>query len=110
MVCEFCGREMVSANGCVSIPIIRFEPDGKKMVRKTYRRQKVGDEGRIEEGERCWDCGALFGHYHHFGCDIEKCPICGNQLAFCGHAEMLVEYSKTRRYYCSEEDADRMPD
>lgn len=32
MVCEFCGREMLFASGCVSIPIIRFEPDGKKPI------------------------------------------------------------------------------
>ena len=32
---------------------------------------------------RCHDCGAKPGHYHHVGCDAERCPVCGGQLISC---------------------------
>ena len=31
----------------------------------------------------CHDCGAVEGQYHHFGCDMERCPFCGRQLISC---------------------------
>ena len=33
--------------------------------------------------EPCHDCGVTFKQYHHWGCDIEKCPACGGQLTDC---------------------------
>ena len=36
-----------------------------------------------EKGERCSDCNALSGHYHHWGCDVEICPSCGGQMVSC---------------------------
>lgn len=46
--------------------------------------KKLGDQ-------KCYDCGALPGHYHDpgdiqgrtDGCDEETCPICGHQLISC---------------------------
>ena len=75
----FCGREMTTALGC------RFKYFlGKSAGKKGYiRRELVGDEGWVEPGERCGDCGALYGHYHHPGCDIERCPVCGCQAISC---------------------------
>lgn len=31
----------------------------------------------------CPDCGAKYGHYHHAGCDVERCAKCGDQRFSC---------------------------
>ena len=74
--CNACKREMLTAEGC-TFKYIKTE-DGKY-----YEREKVGNEGFLSPGDRCGDCGALYGHYHHTDCDIERCPICGLQLISC---------------------------
>ena len=35
--------------------------------------------------ERCAGCGIenRLGNLHHYGCDVEKCPSCGEQLINC---------------------------
>jgi hypothetical protein len=56
-------------------------------------RTEQGVEPRKYEGGwdsskgRCHDCGAKVGHYHHPGCDLERCPVCGQQALFCDHLE-----------------------
>lgn len=74
--CEACRREMMTACGCTFGYVRTFSG-------KYVRRFKVGEEGHIQPGERCGDCGALYGNYHHPGCDIERCPICAGQLLSC---------------------------
>lgn len=32
---------------------------------------------------RCHDCHCKEGELHHSGCDMERCPFCGNQLITC---------------------------
>lgn len=71
-----CGREMLAARGCRMKYIVLI--DDTKVLR-----EKVGQEGWVEPGQRCGDCGALYGYYHHAHCDIERCPICGMQLLSC---------------------------
>lgn len=77
--CECCGREMLTADGCVKLPF-KFE-DGE-----TLDPIKFGDEEEcwVGEGqERCGDCGCRVGYYHHSGCDIERCPRCDGQALGC---------------------------
>jgi len=38
-----------------------------------------------EPSGRCHDCNIKHGGYHHHGCDVERCPICGQQLISCEH-------------------------
>ncbi len=75
-VCAFCKREMLTAKGCKKVPIVHNK--------KSYEPIKFGDDGYGSPGERCHDCGALYGNYHHPGCDMERCPVCGGQLISCG--------------------------
>lgn len=35
------------------------------------------------EDQPCHDCDAQVGQLHEFGCESERCPFCGGQLASC---------------------------
>jgi hypothetical protein len=80
-VCDFCGGNMLLADGCKPSVINRDDDD------KAFERIKMGDSDDFYKGSdpdhRCGDCGAKPGHYHHPGCDLERCPICGGQLISC---------------------------
>jgi len=85
--CEICGQEMLEATGCkVSTVFI----SGKE-----YLRIPFGGESEQscppDEGERCHDCGAVSGNYHHYGCDMEECPSCHGQLISCNCEDMEFE-------------------
>lgn len=88
--CTACNREMLTANGCEFQWIFA---NGKK-----YRRIKCGGLGDFLEGydrnDRCGDCGAKVGYFHHWGCDIERCPACGNQLISCDCEDVWLDDGK----------------
>lgn len=69
--CSCCKKEMTTAAGCTF--------SYWKLNGRWVKRNKVtGDD--VNEAGRCYDCGAVLGHYHHPGCDHERCPVCGLQM------------------------------
>ena len=73
--CRACGQRMLKADGCTWTHV--------KCGNRYYRRIKYGEDGMAHGDARCHDCGARPGHYHHVGCDAERCPVCGGQLISC---------------------------
>ena len=73
-VCSFCDSEMNGSVGCVEVPVrIKagvFAPIPCLSTETTEH----------SVAERCHDCDALPGRYHHRGCDAEECPNCHAQL------------------------------
>lgn len=79
--CKYCDEEMLKSDGCKETKLVMN--DGKE-----YDRIAVGDEYDLfedvaDEEFRCHDCNALYGHFHHSGCDCETCPKCHEQLLSC---------------------------
>jgi hypothetical protein len=79
--CNYCKQEMLddNVNSCLFSKV--------KIKGKVYDRIDVRDSD-IEYGlvgKRCHDCNILVGkgNYHHYGCDMETCPVCGEQFGFC---------------------------
>lgn len=78
MICNGCGKETNTADGC---DIYAVEIDGK-----FYDRLKFGDDNNYDYADddgRCPDCGVKIGFYHHIGCGIEVCPRCENLADSC---------------------------
>ena len=67
--CKYCGQDMRTSKGCIKI-LIKHNGQSYNPIKNT--------------GGICGDCNAYPGHYHHPGCDQERCPICGDQLISCG--------------------------
>ena len=57
-----------------------FERRGKKTPRIPYGNERVDWHA---EARNCHDCGVLSSQYHVPGCDLEQCPVCRSQAAFC---------------------------
>ncbi len=42
---------------------------------------------------QCHDCGVEEGKTHLFGCDMEECPFCGEQILSCSCVYQLLGYN-----------------
>lgn len=77
--CHICKKEMLTASGCCGEKI--------RANGKLYPRIRMGDPNDFfpdaSDDARCGDCGAMRGGLHHWGCDCERCPACGEQLISC---------------------------
>jgi len=73
-ICKDCEQDMLTAESCT---MGHVQDDDTKFWPR--------DTSYYDINERCHDCGIANkpGNIHHFGCDIERCPKCGGQFAFC---------------------------
>jgi hypothetical protein len=64
-------------------------PDGTTLKRIPYKNRFVRPQ---DTKHRCHDCGVALGGIHHWGCDMEHCPRCGNPLFFCACFDLSQEH------------------
>lgn len=78
-ICTWCTQEMLTARTCAVEVLHRSGV--------AYQLPRYGAELRygrpLPPGRRCGDCGVLPGAFHHLGCDVAECPLCGQQLISC---------------------------
>jgi hypothetical protein len=115
-VCPRCQQVMLDADGCKKIRIAITNKSGRTIAMLAPIR--YGEETRYNavlnykkpiEGQRCHDCGALPGHFHHRGCDWEECPGCHHQFLMCegscGQIPNLKDYKFNKDF-----DPEKCPD
>src|SRR3954454_5974708 len=76
VMCHDCNREMLLAASCRARLLALAR---QRFGRLTYEPPRT----QRDIGKRCHDCGVRPGGFHHFGCDMERCPRCGGQLFCC---------------------------
>lgn len=89
VVCKDCNQEM-SGKRSVSCTFTHIKIDGEVYDRNTTY---------FDKNKRCHDCNIVNvkGNVHHFGCDMERCPVCDGQLISCGCAEKGVTLLKKKQ-------------
>ena len=75
-MCQWCRGEMTAVASCTVVALHR---DGRPIGMVPWGRE-FGWSARA----RCQDCGVMPSRFHHPGCDVQECPLCGRQLLSCG--------------------------
>lgn len=84
---EYCKTCRQNARQTVTCIMVRVQLKGLDYQRIPYGKE-IGMYQYLKTG-RCPECHAIKGGYHHFGCDVESCPRCGERasLVKCGCLE-----------------------
>ena len=75
-VCSWCRHDMTTAISCT---MDALHQKGRHFDLPPYG----AEPGRRANSDRCGDCGVSRGGWHHPGCDLQRCPVCGGQLLSC---------------------------
>ncbi len=86
-ICWLCDQDMMHVTGCTPHAYTCAGKDPEPAL--VYQ--------PLNHGNNCHDCGAHPGHFHHPGCDMERCPWCGGQLITCDHSEVTVVSYQPKR-------------
>lgn len=79
-ICDDCGQEMLTAEGCI---VLTVNVNNEDMARLAYGKDTRALVLSIDTHRRCHDCGVTWEHLHHPGCDMEECPACHGQFISC---------------------------
>ena len=73
-ICEDCDQQMIGSKTC-NHRLLEFSEHQVRERNTTY----------FDVNDHCHDCGIenKKGNVHHFGCDMERCPLCEGQLLSC---------------------------
>jgi len=90
-ICSLCGKLKSGAETCTDYHI-RIQDKIFSPVKYTSRKQTPFN---TEDAKmRCPSCNVKPGGYHHVGCGIEICPVCGGRWIFCrchGIKEKMID-------------------